>query len=487
MENKESSLSKNAVLNVIKTAMTTMFPVITYMYVSRIFGTSGMGQLGFSKSIITYFQLVSMLGVMNYATSVIAANKKDDYGLCKNAQEILVINFTSMVIAYIAFFICIFCSTKLFSYRVLLLIYATQIFLQVIGVEWLYLGLEDFKYITIRTIFVQVISLIGMFVFVHNKQDLYIYALIQVISNGGANLFNFFHSRKFFFRKKIEKLEIKKHLRPIVFIFFTILFANLFTQLDTTMLGFMKGDDAVGLYSAADKLSSMVSGLIGSLSMVIMPRVAFYKGEGNMKKINKYLTDTICVIFMLSIPISIGMFFFSDYIILWFSGSEFLPAIITAKILAIRVLLAPVNALFVLYFFIPMGMEKRSLLITGVAALLNLLMNSVLIPIISYNGAAIATVSAEILEIIIVFFLFNHDGNKMGSLIEGMKQYCLGCVIVYFICLLNRKIIKNCFLETALSVIISILCYGIVLILMKNQYMLSLLNKIKYKIKNNKE
>lgn len=481
MENKKNSLSKNAMLNVIKTAMTTVFPVLTYMYVSRIFGTTGMGQLSFSKSITAYFQLFSMLGIVNYGTSVIATHKNNEYKICESSKSLLLINIISMSVAYVLFAITILYWTRVFEYRILLIIYGIQIFLQVVGVEWLYLGLEDYKYITIRTIIVQILSLFGMFVFVHKKTDLYVYAIIQVLSTGGANLFNFFHARKYLFKKniKINISSLKTYLTPIFTIFFMTLFANLFTQLDTSMIGLIKGDNAVGLYSAGDKLSSMIAGLIGAISMVVLPRVAFYKGNKRQDEINIILSSVVNIIFLLSIPISVGMFIYAKYIILWFSGKAFFPAIVTTKILSVRVLLAPINALFTLYYFLPIGKEKRSLIVTGAAAVLNLLLNSILIPTISYNGAAIATVSAEIIEFIIIIRLLKNDGIKCSFLLRDIYQYFIGAVGVIVVCYAIKMMIGNMYIEVTLGIFVSSIIYFIILKKCGNEYVNMLLDKIK--------
>lgn len=483
----DGSISKNAILNVIRTAMTTMFPVITYMYVSRIFGKTGMGQLSFAKSIVTYFQLFAMLGVANYGTSTIGANKADKSIVCKNLREILFINIISMMVAYVFFIFCMLFWEKLLSYRFLLMIYSLQVFLQVIGIEWLYAGLEDFQYITLRTAVIQIISLISMLIFVHKKEDLYKYAIIQVIASAGANFFNFWNARKYLVRQKFGELELKKHLSPIIIIFFLTLFANLFTQLDTSMLGFIHGDDSVGVYSASDKLSSMISGLIGAISMVMLPRIAFYRKTNNVKEITRLLKDLVNIIFMIALPISIGVFVFAKQIILWFSGADFIDAVGTTQILSLRILLSPINALFVLHYFIPMGKEIRSLLVTGMAAVLNFIMNFYLIPSLSYNGASIATITAEILECVVIILFLKKDGYCVKELIGQFYQYIIASLPIILCNTLISSITSNSIICVVLTVIFSILGYIVILKYFENYYIIILLRKIRKIIKNYKK
>lgn len=226
------------ILNVCKTLTTTFFPILTYMYVSRIFGTEGYGKINFSNSIIQYFVLLSMLGITNYATSEAAKIRDDNAKLNRFVSEIMMLNMISMMISYILLFIILKQSSRLSVYECFIFVYSFNIVLRVIGMEWLYSAVEDYFYITIRTIIVQMILLACVLLFIRTPDDIIKYAVIQVASAGGSNIFNFIHSRKYISFVRVRLTSVRKHLKPVMILFLMTVFINLFTQIDSTMIGF---------------------------------------------------------------------------------------------------------------------------------------------------------------------------------------------------------------------------------------------------------
>lgn len=487
VENKnilEKKFYINAFLNVMKTAITTMFPVFTYMYVSRIFGTDGMGKLNFSKSYIMYFQLFAMLGVSNYAASCVAREKNDRHKLTVVTYEIAIINFSAMIVSYIALTVSIICFDSISRYSSIIIIYSIQILLQVIGIEWLYNGLEEFRYVTIRSAIFQVLSLAFMLIFVKNKNDLHVYAIIQVVSFGGANVFNIVHSRRYIdgLWECIKQIKPQRHLKSIVLIFFTAFFSTIFTHVDTIMLGVLVDDDAVGLYSAADKFSSLIAGLIGAISVVFLPKVAGLEKENNKDILGKAIITIFNVIQLIAIPCAVGVLLLSEEIILLFSGEDFVPAIVATRILSLRVLLSPINALMALYIFVPMKEEKNSLISTGIAAFVNIVANFILIPVIAQNGAAITTVSAEVIEML-VNLCFLRRIVKTSSIIRNTWNYIIASFPILFFYYVFSLFVNNLVIRVGLVTIVSAAVYFWLLHLLKNQYIEIIFQKTKARIR----
>ena len=480
-ENKQKSLTINAILNVCKTAVVTFFPVLTYMYVSRIFGTDGMGKLNYSKSIIEYFQMLAMLGIANYASSCVAKVKDNRQKRNKLVTEIIVINISSMLVAYILLYFLLIFVKELEPYCMLISIYSLLIFLQVIGIEWFYNGTEEYLYITIRSFIVQLFSLACVFLFVKTKADIITYSFIQVTAAGGANIFNFIHAKKQITLENLRKIELRQHFQPIITIFLMTLFLNVFTRLDTTMIGIFQNDHAVGLYGAGDKMSSLVANLIGAISVVILPRIAYLKESGKQQEMKRSLVYVANIILLLSIPACVGLVLLARPITLLFNGNYFTDAIITTRILSCRVLLSPINALFVLYCFIPLGMERYSLFSTGIASIFNFVANLVFINMFSYNGAAITTVLAEVVEFTINLILVRKL-LPTRRLFGCVWQYLLGAfvIVICYICISLFSI--NIYAEMICFIIFSVILYMSLLYALKNETAQLLIYYVKTKL-----
>lgn len=135
---KQKSLVNNIIFNFAKTLSSLVFPVITFAYCSRVLGADGIGKANFAKSVISYFTMVAMLGMNYYGTREAAKVRDDREKLSHFAQEMLVINGCSTVIAYLAFIASLFLVKKFQDYTLLLLVNSASIVLMGLGMEWLY-------------------------------------------------------------------------------------------------------------------------------------------------------------------------------------------------------------------------------------------------------------------------------------------------------------------------------------------------------------
>ena len=398
---RQKSITVNLVANGIKTLMSVLFPLITFPYASRILGTVGIGKVNYASSIISYFSLIASLGISTYAVREGARIRDDKEKFNKFAKEILNINLCTTVISYILLIIFLKLPV-LTGYKTLLVIFSAGIVFTTIGMEWLFVIQEEYSYITKRAVLFQFLSLVLLFLLVRSKEDYFWYAALTVISSGGSAILNLWHSRKFIDWREKYAYEYKKHLKPIFFIFGTSLASSIYMTMDTTMLGAMKGDSAVGIYTAAVKVNLVISTLIGTISSTILPRVSYYIGNGLKREYEKLMKSSMDVLLMISVPAVIGMICTSDILIFLFSGKDFIGGTTAAKILSAKVLVGAVNRVFAYQICTPYKKDKEVLISTAGGAVFNLLANGILIPIAGVNGAAIATLFSELVVFLIL-------------------------------------------------------------------------------------
>ncbi|MCI5934038.1 MAG: oligosaccharide flippase family protein [Lachnospiraceae bacterium] len=215
----EQSLLKNYVYNFIKTFCGIVFPILTFAYTSRVLGVDGLGKIIFSQSFITYFSMIAMLGINQYGTREAAKVRDDKRALSKFVHEILFINFITTLVAYIFLAIAIFFVKKLQDYETLLWINSFSIAMLGLGMEWLYQAVEEYGYIAKRAVLFQIIALAAMFLFVHDRDDVVVYAIISVFSASGSYILNFFNARKYIDFTPIGGYELKKHLASMLWLF----------------------------------------------------------------------------------------------------------------------------------------------------------------------------------------------------------------------------------------------------------------------------
>ena len=212
MENKEKSLKKNFCMNAILTMSQFIFPLITFPYVSRILLAEGTGKVSFATSIISYFAMFAQLGIPTYGIRACAQVRNDKKKLSKTAQEIFIINIIMSILAYIVFFIALCNVPRLKDEKTLLIIVSATIFFNAIGMEWLYKALEQYTYITIRSVIFKFIALIAMFLLIHQQSDYIIYGAISIFASSASNIFNFFNVHKYISLRPVGEYNFKQHL-----------------------------------------------------------------------------------------------------------------------------------------------------------------------------------------------------------------------------------------------------------------------------------
>ncbi len=466
---RQKSITVNLITNGIKTLMSVLFPLITFPYASRVLGTVGIGKVNYAASIISYFALVASLGINTYAVREGARIRDDREEFNKFAKEILNINLCTTVISYTALFIFLNMPV-LKGYKTLLVISSAGIVFTTIGMEWLFVIREEYTYITKRAVLFQFVSLILLFLLVRSKDDYYWYAALTVISSGGSAILNLWHSRKFVDWRKSYAYEYKRHLKPIFFIFGTSLASSIYMTMDTTMLGAMKGDSAVGVYTAAVKINLVISTLIGTISSTILPRVSYYIGNGQKKEYENLMKSSMDILLMISVPAAVGMICTSDILILLFSGSAFLAGTTAAKILSAKVLVGAVNRVFAYQICTPYKKDKEVLISTASGAVFNLIANAVLIPTVGVTGAAIATLCSE-LVVFLVLAKYAKELLRIGPLFQRIPVY-LAASIWFFAARWGVHLLNvSQTVELIITVAVSMCGYFVILLLIRDPYL----------------
>lgn len=458
---KEKSLISNSIFNIIKTFSSLVFPVITFAYASRMLGSAGLGRVSFTNSVISYFTMLATLGMKYYGTREAARLRDDKLRFNRFSHEMLIINAVTTAASYGLLIVAMLTIPKFWGYATLLLINSMSIVLQGMGMEWLYQAVEEYRYIAVRSMVFQIISLGALFIFVRDADDVVPYALIHLAATSGSYILNFFNARKYIRFRYCGPYELKKHIKPLLWLFAMALSIELYTVLDSTMLGFLQGDAAVGRYTAAVKVNKMVNSLITSVGVVLIPRLSYYIGQRKGELVKDLVNKTYNLMFMLSIPAAAGLFMLSNDIILLFSGSEFAAASLTMRILTPIVVIIPFSVITNLQIFIPMGKENLILQSTLVGAAVNFTLNQLLIPRFAENGAAVATVLAEGAVTVVCFVNIGRFFERK-AIFAKYWQYWLAVLPVFAISEVCLHLPVNRWIGMCFAIGVSAICYFLI-------------------------
>lgn len=481
-----ASLKKNTIYNILKSCSTVLFPLITFPYASRVLLPDNIGKINFAAAFISYFALIASLGCSAYAIRECSGVRDDKEKMGYVASQIFSINVYSTLAALMLLILSLVLFRDLDNYRLLIVIQASTIVFTTVGTDWINSATEDFGYITLRTFFFQLISLLAIFLFVKTPDDYVKYAIISVLSASGANILNVFYCRRFCKITFYAKPEWKKHMKPILLLFTMILAQTIFKNTDITMLGLMKGDFEVGIYSTAIKIYNIINQFVTSIMWVLLPRVSYLFTENSREELHALLGKALSFLAGLGLPIIAGVIVTAPDIVLICAGSEYMGAALPLRILMIAFFFSLFGGGFMgNIIMIPSGKEAHFLKACVIAALANVVLNFFLIPLYGESAAALTT---GIAEIIIFFVLLPHTikAVKIKGIAKIFVPPLVGSAAILAVGRILGRLITTLWLRFILTVGACVAVYGAVLLLMRYELLIDTLKKLLCKFKRSK-
>ena len=476
---KKKSLSINTLLNVIKTSLSIVFPLITYPYALKVLGVEKMGAITYVTSIVAYFSLFAMLGVSTYAIREGAKIREDKEKFSSFVNQVFTINIITTILSLILLVMTVSCVRQFHNYVLLFLVLSCNVWLSTIGVDWINIIYEDYLFITIRSIVTYIVFSLCLFIFVKNEDDYIIYAMLQVLSNGIICVSNWLYCRKYTKLRILKHPNFKAHLPRLIVLFANALAISIYVNFDTTMLGWMKGEYEVGLYALSTKIYSIIKNIMIAIYSVSIPRLAMYSGQSKMDDFKKLYTQLWNCFAVLLIPAGIGLICVSSDIVYIFGDESYLPSASALRVLSIALIFSIFGGLITACLNVTIHREKENLKATIIASIINCVLNIIFIPILSYTGAAITTLIAEIFVLIYCYIRIPNIGQYIDkqSIKKNIVQAIIASVPIVVVSYVANIIIENLILRLTTIVISSFIIYILVQLIFKNEIVKSICNR----------
>ena len=479
---KSKSIQLNAILNGFKTILTIIFPLITYPYAARLLGASNIGKVDFSNSIVSYFILIAGLGIATYAVREGAYFRNDDEKLSRFSSEVFSINVISTILALILLAIFVVFFKRINTYSDLILIQSIMIIGNLVGVNWLFSIVEDYLYITVRTLIVYILAIILMFVFVRNKDDYLFYAATTVIANAGANFFSFFHARKYVKIRFTLRLNLNYHIKPIMILFLTTITATIYVNSDKTLIGLINGDYYVGLYSIAVNVYTILKNTLAAVILVALPRMTSFIARGDAEEYHMLSDKLLKVTILLLFPIVCGIIVTAPHVVVLIGGIKYADASLSLQILSLSLIFATLAIYFTNVVLLPYKLEKVNLIASAISAIVNIVINLFILKYFQQNGAAVTTLIAEFLMFIIEYY-YAKRYIKFNLSKRFITSILLGCISIFIVGYIISTFFKGMFVVLFLEIVLGAISYGLILLVLKNEMFMAMLNVVLDKLK----
>lgn len=482
---QKKSLKLNFVMNAILTMSSFIFPLISFPYVSRILLPEGTGKVSFATSLIAYFTMFAQLGIPTYGVRACARVRDDRIKLSRTAQELLIINLVMTALSYCALFAALLFIPRLRGERTLYLLVSLSMLFNTIGMEWLYKALEQYTYITVRSIVFKLVALIAMFALIHTREDYVLYGGITILASSASNILNFFHARRYISMRPVGGYHFAPHIKAVAVFFAMACASTVYTNLDTVMLGFMTSDETVGYYNAAVRIKSILVSIVTSLGAVLLPRASYYVEHGEMERFRQITRKALNFVFLAAVPMMLYFILFARQGIYLLSGENYAGSVLPMQWIMPTLLFIGLSNVLGIQILVPLGRERVVLWSIVAGAAIDVVLNVLLIPKYEATGAAAATSVAELTVLAVQFIVLGKDARTAFGTVSYWKllsALAIGIGASVWVPVLGW----GSFLTLLLSGVLFFGSYFAVLLLLKETLIRELFHQLLGKIKRNR-
>lgn len=405
-----ATLRKNIFYSGILTTANYLFPLITYPYITRVLGVANIGACNFVDSIINYFLILSALGIGIVGIREIAKNKGNEVSLQRTFSQLFTINTISTTIALIVLLIAIHVVPKLQENYELMWIGVLKLIFNYLLIEWFYKGLEDFKYVTNRTIFVRCLYVLSVFLFVKKADDVIIYYSLTSITIVINAIINLVYARKFI-KFRFCFTSLNEYSKSICIMGVYNILTSMYTTFNVAYLGFVSSDVQVGYYTTSTKIHTIILMAFTAVTGVMMPRMASILSEKKYSEYVRLIKKSVLILLEFSIPCIIFIEVFAPLIIKIIAGSGYEGAILPLRIIAPLLLIIGFEQILITQSLMPMGKDRAVLINSIIGAIVGITANLIFVPYLASTGSAIVWLLSEIAVMLSAFYFFKREWN----------------------------------------------------------------------------
>lgn len=432
-------IKKNVIYTSFLTTSNYIFPLIVYPYVARVLGVTNIGLCNFVDNLINYFILISMMGINIMGNRQVAAEKADRISLDRTYSKLFSLNAVTTSVALGILIGAIYIIPTLKENKELMWFGAIKLVSNFMLIEWFYKGLEDFKYITMRTIFVKCLYVASIFIFIHRAEDYPIYYLLTVLMVAVNAIINTFHARKFA-SFKFKYISFKGIVKPFFMLGTYMIVTSFCTTFNTVFLGFVTDDTQVGYYTTATKLYSILLAFFTGVTSVMLPRMSNLISQGKHEEFRNFLNSTSKLLIAFSIPVILVAVIFAPQIIYLIAGPGYEGAITPMRIIMPLMLIIGFEQILVIQGLMPLKADKAIMINSSIGAAVSITLNIILVKHLQCVGSAICWISSEttilILSQLAMYKLINIRlpwSNLAKTLIANIPLAAILIVIYEFI------------------------------------------------------
>lgn len=462
------SIQKNFILSTIYQVFLIIVPLVTAPYISRVLGVENIGTYSYMQSILSYFTLFAALGTAVYGKREIAQNREDKERCSQIFWEIELLSVLT-TLTVIVFWLLWICFTT--QYQLYYMLFSISLISVLFDVSWLYYGLEKIDFMVWINILFRLSGMIALFALVKTKDDLGIYIFINVVMAVLANLSMWLQLPKYVQLAPVRWHNLLVHFRETLVYFIPTIAISIYTVLDKTLIGVITHSASQnGYYEQAVKIIQMAKTVtFVSLNSIMGARLSFLFAKGKTEEIKERIRFSVDYILFMGVGICFGIWAVSDRFVPFFFGEGYDEVILLLNLFCPIVLIIGISNCLGSHYYTPAGLRAKSSRYLIEGAVVNLILNLLLIPKYKSLGAVVASVIAE--AIITLRYLINCEGFlKAMDLLKRMWKKLIAGFLMFFVIQLPVFRVHKSASSMLLQVFTGIIVYTMILLIFKDSF-----------------
>ena len=477
------SIKKNYIFNLIYQVILVVTPLITIPYLSRVLNADGIGEVSFAESVVSFFVLFANLGIGTYGQREISYYQDDK----EKRSEVFWNTFILKIITSLFIFAVYLLVALLHFKSKIYLILSLNILATLFDITWFFQGIEEFGKIVARNIFFKLLSIVFIFVFIKDRGDAALYAFCIGFFMLLSNLSLYIYVKKYVDRINIKKISPFKDFMIVISLFVPTIGIQIYTVLDKTMIGLITHNNFEnGYYDISVRIAKILLTIITSLSIAVIPRIGLLYNKKEYETINDLMYKSYRFVWLVGIPLCLGIIAISNNFIPWFLGRGYDKTIMLVKILSFLIIAIGINNITGVQYLIPTKRENMFTLSVMLGAGLNLCLNMFLIRYFMSIGAAIASIIAETFIALFQLYIIRSEISFKRIIMEGKNYYISGVIMFVVTSYISKKLNPSIH-NSMLIIFVGALVYFTIIIILKDSFVFdninSIFSKIMYRLK----
>lgn len=471
----KKSIKHNYIYNLTYQIFILLVPFITTPYLSRVLGADGVGLNSYTNSIVTYFVLIAVLGTSDYGQREIAYRQDGVKERSRMFWEVFILRgLTSL--ASLGMFLLVTWDS---DYRLLYFLQSVNIISVMVDISWFFQGMEEFGKIAVRNIIVKILNISVIFAMVKTSNDLPMYIASISISALVGHVSIWSMLPQYICSIPLKEIKPFRNIKRVMQLFLPQIAIQVSAVMDKTMLGMITGSEFEnGYYEQADRIEKLCLTIVSSLGIVMIPRISYVVSKRQSEMLDYYIYRSYRFVWFIALPLTFGLIGIADQFVPWFFGMGYEKTIILIRIVSVLLCIVGVSSVTGVQYLIPSGKQNQFTLSVVLGMVVNFCMNALLIRNYLSIGAAAATVAGE-LAVTISQLVMVRKCFSIKKLLSLSRIYLVASMFMCMVILIIKPLVEKTAWGTVLLVCTGGTTYMLSLLGMKDELVVSLLQKMR--------